>query len=102
MHCQKVTHEAREASISIGERVDKDKAMTEANGDLMCGEGAIGNPEFRVINRLGKIKANAVNIHANVARACSIVSGPSPRFAKHALVKFSQERFIQHVALSSA
>ncbi|MEY3235365.1 MAG: hypothetical protein RL230_2636 [Pseudomonadota bacterium] len=95
MHCQKVTHEAREASISIGERVDKDKAMTEANGDLMCGEGAIGNPEFRVINRLGEIKAN-------VARACSVVSGPSPSFAKQALMKLTQERFIQHVALSSA
>lgn len=81
--------------------MNRDKAMTEPNGDFVGRIGGVLDPVLRIADSLLHVWADPVRLHSDVAGSRAIFSRPTPDVAKHSSVQCAEKITIEDVAFAS-
>lgn len=76
-------------AFSFGKRMNRDKAVTEANRDFIGRIGCMYNPVSRIIDGLLHFRDDPMGFDADIARGLTILPRPTPHVAEHPLVQFA-------------
>src|SRR4051794_36104416 len=88
--------------ISVGEGMNGDQTVTEADGALVCWKDSILGPVAGIIHQLPDLGGDPVCLNPDVARCRSIKARPLPYIFEHSAMKLAKLPVIECVEAARA
>jgi len=82
-HDKEIRHQARDPSVAIRKRMDRNEAMMKTNGELVARIGAVLHPIPGVVDEQSHSGPDLRRIDSDVAVRGPVGAGPSPDIAEH-------------------
>ena len=92
-----VSKKSRVTTIAIGERMDADHPVMQANGNLIDRVGRTSDPESCVVANVSNLGRYSMIRRSDVRSSLSVFSCPAPSLVEHPTVKQPHERLRQDI-----
>lgn len=90
---EEIGGESAMPAVAVGEWVDEYESIVETDGDFICRECLVFDPEAGILHERSKLGPNLVKRHADVAIAVADRSRPAPDASQHPLVQGNEKPF---------